>query len=173
MSFKSTAEIHRRIHAIESTLKSGLFTLSEECQMLQEVAKLLKMRKASENMDITSGNDVANLRLRLDQIKLLQGDAEARITAKKEEINTVNAQIDALNGIRAAEQAKRADSKTEIKELRKELDAEYAKKKAAWDEYSQAKAAKKAAYVARNASNAIQEEQARVALAEIEIDGLE
>jgi hypothetical protein len=48
MSFKSTAEIHRRIHAIESTLKSGLFTLSEERQMLQEVAKLLKMRKASE-----------------------------------------------------------------------------------------------------------------------------
>jgi hypothetical protein len=170
MSFKSTAEIDGRIREIESTLESGRFTLSEERQMLQEVTKLRKMRKALENMDGTSGNDVASLRLRLDQIKLRQGDADARITAKKEEINAANAQIDALNGVRAVEQAKRADSKTEIEGLRKELDAEYAKKKAAWDEYLQVKAAKEAAYhrmVARK------EEQARVALIEDEIDELE
>jgi hypothetical protein len=170
MSFKSTAEIDGRIHDIESTLESGRFTLSEERQMLQEVTKLRKMRKALENMDGTSGNDVASLRLRLDQIKLRQGDAEARITAKKEEINAVNAQIDALNGIRAVEQAKRADSKTEIEGLRKELDAEYAKKKAAWDEYLQAKAAKEAAY---HRMVAKKEEQARVNLIEDEIDELE
>jgi hypothetical protein len=170
MSFKSTAEIDGRIHDIESTLESGRFTLSEERQMLQEVTKLRKMRKALENMDGTSGNDVASLRLRLDQIKLRQGDAEARITAKKEEINAVNAQIDALNGIRAVEQAKRADSKTEIEGLRKELDAEYAKKKAAWDEYLLAKAAKEAAY---HRMVAKKEEQARVNLIEDEIDELE
>ena len=170
MSFKSTAEIDARIREIESTLESGRFTLSEERQMLQEVTKMRKMRKALENMDGTSGNDVASLRLRLDQIKLRQGDVDARITTKKEEINAVNAQIDALNGVRAAEQAKRADSKTVIEGLRKELDAEYAKKKAAWDEYLQVKAAKEAAYhrmVARR------EEQARVAAIEDEIDELE
>lgn len=170
MSFKTTAEIDARIREIENTLESGRFTLSEERQMLQEVTKLRKMRKALENMDGSSGNDVASLRLRLDQIKLRQGDVEARISAKKEEINAVNAQIDALNGVRAVEQAKRADSKTEIEGLRKELDAEYAKKKAAWDEYLQAKAAKEAAY---HRMIARKEEQARVTAIEDEIDELE
>lgn len=155
---------------MESTLEGGRFTLSEERQMLQEITKLRKMRKALENMDGTTGNDVASLRLRLDQIKLRQGDVDDRITAKKEEINAVNSKIDALNGVRAVEQAKRADSKTEIEGLRKELDAEYTKKKAAWDEYLQVKTAKEAAYhrmVARK------EEQARVAVIEDEIDELE
>lgn len=170
MSFKSTAEIDGRIRDIESTLESGRFTLSEERQMLQEVTKLRKMRKALETMDGSSGNDVASLRLRLDQIKLRQGDVEARITAKKEEISAVNAQIDALVGVRAAEEAKRANNKTEFEKLFKEIDAQYAKKKAAWDEYLQVKAAKEAAYhrmVARR------EEQSRVAAIEEEIDELE
>lgn len=170
MSFKSTGEIDARIREIESTLESGRFTLSEERQMLQEVTKLRKMRKALESMDGSSGNDVASLRFRLDQIKLRQGDVEGRITAKKEEISAVNAQIDALVGIRAAEEAKRADSKTEIEKLRKEMDAEYAKKKAAWDEYLQVKSAKEAAY---HRMIARREEQARVAAIEEEIDELE
>lgn len=170
MSFKSTAEIDARIREIESTLESGRFTLSEERQMLQEVTKLRKMRKALENMDGSSGNDITSLRFRLDQIKLRQGDIEALITGKRDEINAVNSEIDTLNGVQAAEKSKRADSKTEIEQLKKELDLEYAKKKAAWDEYLQVKAAKEAAYhrmVARK------EEQARVAAIESEIDVLE
>lgn len=170
MSFKSTAEIDARIREIESTLESGRFTLSEERQMLQEVTKLRKMRKALETMDGSSGNDITSLRFRLDQIKLRQGDIEALITGKRDEINAVNSEIDTLNGVQAAEKSKRADSKTEIEQLKKELDLEYAKKKAAWDEYLQVKAAKEAAYhrmVARK------EEQARVAAIESEIDVLE
>ena len=170
MSFKSTADIDARIREIESTLESGRFTLSEERQMLQEVTKLRKMRKALENMDGSSGNDITSLRFRLDQIKLRQGDIEALITGKRDEINAVNSEIDTLNGVQAAEKSKRADSKTEIEQLKKELDLEYAKKKAAWDEYLQVKAAKEAAYhrmVARK------EEQARVAAIESEIDVLE
>lgn len=170
LSFKSTAEIDAKIRETEQTLESGRFTLSEERQMLQEVSKLRKMRKALENMDGNGGNDVASLRFRLDQIKLRQGDVEARITAKKAEIDAINAQIDSLNGVRAVEQAKRADSKTVIEGLRKELDAEYAKKKAANEEYIQAKAAKEAAY---HRMIARKEEQARVDVIEAEIDELE
>lgn len=170
MSFKSTAEIDARILEIESTLESGRFTLSEERQMLQEVTKLRKMRKALENMDGTSGNDISSLRFRLDQIKLRQGDIEGLITGKRDEINAVNAEIDAVNGIQATEKSKRADSKTEIEGLKKELDLEYAKKKAAWDEYLQVKAAKEAAY---HRMIARKEEQARVSAIEGEIDELE
>lgn len=170
MSFKSTAEIDAKIREIESTLESGRFTLSEERQMLQEVTKLRKMRKALENMDGNGGNDVASLRFRLDQIKLRQGDVEARISAKKVEIDAVSSQIDALNGVRAVEQAKRADSKTIIEGLHKELDAEYAKKKTANEEYMQAKAAKEAAY---HRMIARKEEEARVEVIESEIDELE
>ena len=170
MSFKTTGEIDARIHEIESTLEGGRFTLSEERQMLQEVTKLRKMRKALETMDGTTGNDVTSLRFRLDQIKLRQGDIEARITGKRDEVNKVNAEIDALNGVHIAEKNKRADTKTEIESLKKEIEALYAKKKEAWDEFVQVKAAKEAAYhriIARR------EEQGRVSAIESEIDELE
>lgn len=170
MNFKSTAEIDSRIHDIESTLESGRFTLSEERQMLQEVTKLRKMRKALENMDGSSGNDITSLRFRLDQIKIRQGDVEVRITAKKEQINALNAEIDSLNGVQAAERSKRADDKTVMEGLKKELESEYTKKKAAWDEYLQVKAAKEAAY---HRMIARKEEQSRVASIESEIDELE
>ena len=170
MTFKSTAEIDARIREIETSLEAGRFTLSEERQMLQEVTKLRKMRKALENVDGSSGNDIASLRLRLDQLKLRQGDVEARITEKRAEITEVNTQIDALNGIRAVEQAKRIDTKTELDALRKEIDAEFTKKQAAWDEYLQAKAAKEAAY---HRMIARREEESRVASIEDEIDELE
>lgn len=138
--------------------------------MLQEVTKLRKMRKALENMDGNSGTDVASLRFRLDQLKLRQGNLEALITAKRDEISAVNSEIDALNGVQAAEKSKRADTKTEIESLKKELDAEYNKKKLAWDEYLQVKSAKEAAY---HRMVAYKEEKARVAAIEDEIDELE
>jgi hypothetical protein len=162
-------EIDRRIQEIEKTLDSGRFTLSEEKQMLQEKSKLLKSRKALEALD-GSGSDSSSLRLRLDQIKLRQSDLEVSITAKREEINTVSKQIDELNGVRAVEAAKRQDTRAELDRLRRELDAEFAKKKAAYDEYSEAKAAREASYLR---SVARREEEARCEAIESEIDVLE
>lgn len=137
--------------------------------MLQEKSKLLKARKALEALD-GSGSDVNSLRMRLDQIKLRQADIEAAITAKRAEINAVHKQIDEINGVQAAEYAKRQDGRAELDRLRALLDAEFAKKKAAYDEFNEAKAAREAAYfrgVARR------EEQERCQAIEAEIDELE
>lgn len=169
LSFRSVADVDRRIQEIEKTLDTGRFTLSEEKQMLQEKTKLLKTRKALEALDGT-GSDTASLRLRLDQVKLRQGDLEASITAKREEINAVSKQIDELNGVRAAEAAKRQDSRAELDRLKRELDSEYAKKRAAFEEYQQAKAEREAAYLRAVARR---EEQARREAIENEIDELE
>lgn len=169
LSFKSVAEIDRRVAEIEITLDSGRFTLSEEKQMLGEKSKLLKARKALEALD-GSGSDVNSLRMRLDQIKLRQADVEASITAKRAEINAVHKQIDEINGVQAAEYAKRQDGRAELDRLRALLDAEFAKKKAAYEELTEAKAAREAAYfrgVARR------EEQERCQAIEAEIDELE
>ena len=137
--------------------------------MLQEKSKLLKSRKALEALD-GSGSDTNSLRLRLDQIKLRQADLEVSITAKRDEINAVSKKIDELNGVRAAEAAKRQDSRAELDRLRRELDAEFGKKKAAYEEYAQAKAAREAAYLRGVARR---EEQARCEAIEAEIDELE
>ena len=137
--------------------------------MLQEKTKLLKARKALLAIDGT-GSDTGSLRMRLDQIKLRQGDIEASITAKRDEINAVNKQIDELNGVRAAEAAKRQDTRTELDHLRRELDGEFAKLKVARDEYAEARAAREAAYLRAVARR---EEQARCEAIESEIDELE
>jgi chromosome segregation ATPase len=170
MPYKSAAEIDARIADMEKTLESGRFTLSEERQTLQEITKLRKLRKTIDAMASGTENDITSLRFRLDLCKSRQAEAETKIAVKREEIAKVNTEIDTLNGIRAAEKVKKVDTKTEVEKLRKELDAEYAKKKAAFDEYLQAKAAKEAAYhrmVARH------EEESRVNEIEKEIDQLE
>lgn len=169
LSFKNTAEIDRRVAEIEAQLDGGRFTLSEERQMLQEVSKLRKMRKALETLD-GSGSDTASLRLRLDQVKLRQGDSDAALAAKKEEIAAVSRQLDELEGVRVAENAKRTDSRTEMDKLRQELDAEHAKKNAAYNEFREAKAAKQTAYLRMVARR---EEQARQEAIETEIDKIE
>ncbi len=137
--------------------------------MLQEKSKLLKSRKALEALDGT-GSDTNSLRLRLDQIKLHQSDLDASITTKRDEIGIISKQIDEINGVRAVEVAKRQNSRAELDRLRRELDAEYAKKQAAWEEYLESKAAREAAYLR---SVARREEQTRCEAIETEIDELE
>jgi uncharacterized coiled-coil DUF342 family protein len=170
MPFKSVSEISTRIAQLEQTLESGRFTLSEERQMLGEVSKLRKLKKSLENLEGSSSNDVAGLRLRLDQNKMRQGEFEASINAKKDEIAAISAQIDELNGVQAADRARRADRQTELDRLWREIETEKKKVSDAGKEFAEKKNEARAAYLRGQARR---EELQRQAKLEEEIDVLE
>ena len=105
-------------------------------QMLQEVTKLRKMRKALENMDgspgtISPASDSVSIKLNCVKATLkpssLGNGMKSTLSIPKSTLSTE---------FKAAEKSKRFDSRPKLSNS-KELRFEYAKKKAAWDEYLQ------------------------------------
>lgn len=145
LPFRTIPEMENRVRQLEAQIESGQFKLAEEKQILQEISKLKKMRKAFDSLEGGS-SDVGSMRLRLDKYRGQVAEKDELINTIKAKCDEFNKKLDEMSGAKAEVQAARADRNAKIDTLKKELDRLYQERRAAYEEY---RAAKKAQFEAR------------------------
>lgn len=157
LPFRTIPEMENRVSQLEAQIESGQFKLIEEKQILAEISKLKKMRRALETID-GSSSDVGTMKLRMDKLRTQVSEKDDAINEIKAKLDEVNKKIDEMNGSRAEAQAARQDRSATIDRLKKELDKLYQERRAAYEEY---RTAKKAQFEAREKRDAKRAEYER------------
>lgn len=169
LPFRTISEMENRVTQLEAQIESGQFKLIEEKQILAEISKLKKMRRALESID-GSSSDVGTTKLRMDKLRTQIGEKDDVINSAKAKLDEINKNIDEMNGSRAEAQAARQDRNATIDRLKKELDKLYQERRAAYEEY---RATKKAQFEAREKREAKRAEYERRRELEDKLEELE
>lgn len=169
LPFRTISEMENRVSQLEAQIESGQFKLIEEKQILAEISKLKKMRRALESIDGNS-SDVGTMKLRMDKLRTQISEKDDAINGAKARLDEINKKIDEMNGSRAEAQAARQDRNATIDRLKKELDKLYQERRAAYEEY---RAAKKAQFEAREKREAKRAEYERRRELEDKLEELE
>lgn len=169
LPYKSAADIDRLIAEYEKQLETNAFKLAEERQILQEVSKLRKAKKALQSLD-GSGSDMGSLRLRMDSLKSKLQERDNMFEALKAQQDAISEELGKLDGVRAEHQAKGADRQKQLDSLKKDLDKEYDNRRKAYAEHKESRRLAQAAAIKAQAHR--QEYQRRQEI-EKEIDQLE
>ena len=169
LPYKSVADIDRLVAEYERQLETNSFKLAEERQILQEVSKLRKAKKALQSLDGT-GSDMGSLRLRMEALKGKLQERDDMFEALKAQQDAISEQLGKLDGVRAEHQAKGADRQKQLDSLKKDLDKEYENRRKAYAEHKESRRVAQATAIKAQAHR--QEYQRRQEI-EKEIDQLE
>lgn len=174
LPYRSIAEIDRLITEHEHQLETRAFKLSEERQLLQEVSKLKKAKKALQGLETGTaqgpGSELNSLKLKMDSVRAklqTRDDALDQLRTKTDELTE---QLKRIDGIRTEHQAKQANKTKQLDGLKKELETLYEQKRTTQTSLREARAQAQNAYLKAQAQR---EEQARRRKIEDEIDKLE
>lgn len=143
LPFKNPVEIDRLVAEYEHQLETNAFKLSEERQILQEISKLRKAKRELKSID-GSGSEVGNLKLRLDVLRGKLQECDDSLDTLRAHQESFSEELRKLDGIRSGQQAKSADRQKQIEALKRELDAEYDKRRTAYAENKDARRAQQA-----------------------------
>jgi len=169
MPFKTVPEIEARIAAYEAQLESGNFKLSEEKQIVAEISKLNKAKRALTSLD-GSSNDVLSMKARADALQEKIKVKDEALNVFRTQIDSISAKLDELNGVRAAEKVSKEERQAQIDKLKGELDAAFEARRKAYEDNKHARAA---AYEARLKREARFKEERRKAEIEEKIADIE
>lgn len=150
LPFRTINEMEQRVAELEAQMESGQFKLIEEKQILAEISKLKKARRALETID-GSSSDLGTLKLRLDKLKMDLVAIDDQVAPLKAQSEQVSRQIDELSGSKKEAQNAREDRQAAIDKLKKEINAYYQERRVAYDEYKAAKKAQADARLKRDA----------------------
>jgi len=169
LPFRTTKEMEARIHELEAQIETGQFKLIEEKQILAEVSKLRRARKALDNID-GSASDVGSLRLRIDKIRSEIALKDEAMSSTRVKLDTLQGQINELNGLRSEQMAQQRDSRALIDQAKKDLDDAFAQRRTAYEENKTIREQARKAFERRQFAEA---EQRRVYKLEEKLESLE
>ncbi|PJF19805.1 Patatin-like phospholipase domain protein [Paramicrosporidium saccamoebae] len=153
LPFRSIPEMEDRVRELESKIESGQFKLIEEKQILAEISKLKKARRAFENID-GSGSDVGSMKLRMDKLRTEINGKDEIIGKFRSQADQVSKKLDEMAGSSKEAQAERVNRQAAIDKVKAEIDAAYEERRKAYEEYKTAKKAQAEARVKRDARRA-------------------
>lgn len=160
LAFKSVPEIEARIAEYETQLETGNFRLSEEKQIVTEISKLNKAKKALLVLEGpgSKATDLGSLKLRIDALQEKIKARDAELDGSRAQMDALNAKLDALNGTRATERVSKEERQAQFTKLRAELDEAYEARRKAYEEN---KVQRAAAFEARQKRHAREKEEER------------
>ncbi len=171
LPFKTVPELEARIAQYEAQLESGNFKLSEEKQIVTEISKLNRAKKALLNLDSNSnGNDVLSMKARADNLHEKIKARDEQLDTFRSKIDAISSKLDELNGVRKAEKVSKEERQAQIDKLRKELDEAFESRRKTYEEN---KAQRAAAFEARLKREVRFKEERRCAEIQEKIDDLE
>lgn len=153
LPFRNVNDIETRIGELEAQIETGQFKLIEEKQILAEVSKLKKMRRALENLD-GSGSDVGTMKLRCEKLRADIAAKDESIKGYREQLDALQAKLDEMAGNKKEAQAAREERSTNIENIKKEIDGYYEERRKAYEEYRSAKKAQSEAWEKKQARRA-------------------
>lgn len=153
LPFRSIPDMEARVAELEREIESGQLTIKEEKNLLGEISKLKKARRAFESAD-NSGNDVETIRLRIAQIRAKITESDGALSVLRAKAAEVASKINEHNRANAQTQAKIQDKNAAIEKSKKEINQIYSERREAYEEYRQAKASQYEAKLKRDARRA-------------------
>lgn len=173
LPFKSIPEIEARIAEYEHQLETGSFRLAEEKQIVMEISKLKKAKKALLVLEAPvagKSQDLGSMKARVDVLQEKIKARDGQLDGLRAKIDGLSAKLDEMNGTRATERVSKEERQAQFTKLRADLDEAYEARRKAYEEN---KVQRAAAYEARLKRDARFKEEARCAEIEERIADLE
>lgn len=173
LPFKSIPEIEARIAEYEHQLETGSFRLAEEKQIVMEISKLKKAKKAIQALEAPvagKSQDLGSMKARVDVLQEKIKARDGQLDGLRAKIDALSAKLDEMNGTRATERVSKEERQAQFTKLRADLDEAYEARRKAYEEN---KAQRAAAYEARLKREVRFKEEARRAEIEERIADLE
>lgn len=153
LPFRTIPEMETRVRELEAQIETGQYKLIEEKQILAEISKLKKARRALESIDGAS-SDVGTMKLRLDKLNTEISAKDDVIAKYRAELDGISKKLDEMAGSRKEAQQERDARQALIDKAKKDIEEGRKEKQALYDELKVAKRAQAEARVKREARRA-------------------
>lgn len=153
LPFRNVNEIESRVAELEAQIETGQFKLIEERQILNEISKLKKTRRALEDLD-GAGSDVGTMKLRCEKLRADIAAKDEVIKGYREQLDALQAKLDETAGNKKEAQAAREERSAAIDKTKKEIEGYYEERRKAYQDYRAAKKAQAEAWEKKQARRA-------------------
>jgi uncharacterized coiled-coil DUF342 family protein len=147
---KTVEECDRRIGELERLIEQGSLPLRDEKGKLQEISKLRKNRKALEGLvtdnAVESVDPNVALKAKVDILKSRLDGKWAESKQLRKDLSAAKEQLRALDGDKEQALKREQEREAQVAALKLQLDAVYAEKRAAYEDFKRQKAERAAAY---------------------------